>query len=128
MLGWLLYSWQFPHFNALSWNMRHDYARAGYRMMSVTDPRLCLNTALRHSLALAGCTMAMCATEMTHWSFGVDSLPFTAYLIYLSYKFRREPTSKTSRKLFLYSLIYLPAIMFLMVLSKNRNTIKQTSV
>jgi heme o synthase len=34
----LLYAWQFPHFNALSWNLRPDYSRAGYRMMSVTNP------------------------------------------------------------------------------------------
>ena len=34
----ILYAWQFPHFNALSWNLRPDYSRAGYRMMAVTDP------------------------------------------------------------------------------------------
>lgn len=34
----LLYAWQFPHFNALSWNLRPDYSRAGYRMMAVTNP------------------------------------------------------------------------------------------
>lgn len=38
VLGVILYSWQFPHFNALSWNLRPDYSRAGYRMMAVTDP------------------------------------------------------------------------------------------
>lgn len=48
VLGAMLYSWQFPHFNALSWNLRPDYSRAGYRMMSVTHPRLCRVTALRH--------------------------------------------------------------------------------
>ena len=40
----ILYAWQFPHFNALSWNLRADYSRAGYRMMSVTNPgkrRIC---------------------------------------------------------------------------------------
>jgi len=121
LLGLLLYSWQFPHFNALSWNMRHEYARAGYRMMSVTDPKLCQNTALRHSLFLLGITSAMCMTGMTHWSFGVDSLPFTAYLVYLSYQFRKDPSSSTSRKLFFYSLIYLPAVMFLMGISKSRS-------
>ena len=31
LLGLSLFSWQFPHFNALSWNLRPDYARAGYR-------------------------------------------------------------------------------------------------
>lgn len=124
LLGLVLYSWQFPHFNALSWNMRHEYARAGYRMMSVTDPKLCQNTALRHSLFLLGCTSAMCATGMTHWSFGVDTLPFSLYLVYLSYRFRTDPSSQTSRKLFLYSLIYLPVVMFLMVISKNRRSNK----
>lgn len=38
VLSVILYSWQFPHFNALSWNLRPDYSRAGYRMMAVTDP------------------------------------------------------------------------------------------
>ncbi|KAH7641394.1 protoheme ix farnesyltransferase [Dermatophagoides farinae] len=122
LLGLILYSWQFPHFNALSWNMRHEYARAGYRMMSVTNPRLCQQTALRHSTLLLGYTAAMCATDMTHWSFGIDSLPFSLYLVYLSYRFQREPSSQTSRKLFLYSLIYLPVIMLLMVISKNRKS------
>ena len=36
-----MYAWQFPHFNALSWNLRQDYSRAGYRMTSVVDPALC---------------------------------------------------------------------------------------
>lgn len=38
IMAGLLYAWQFPHFNALSWNLRPDYSRAGYRMMAVTNP------------------------------------------------------------------------------------------
>ncbi|KAG8235200.1 hypothetical protein J437_LFUL015294 [Ladona fulva] len=38
LMAALLYAWQFPHFNALSWNLRQEYSRAGYRMMAVTDP------------------------------------------------------------------------------------------
>ncbi len=33
VLAAILFSWQFPHFNALSWNLRGDYSRAGYRIM-----------------------------------------------------------------------------------------------
>ncbi len=47
VLGGILYTWQFPHFNSLSWNLRPDYSRAGYRMMSVTEPDLCKRVALR---------------------------------------------------------------------------------
>ena len=48
VLGGILFTWQFPHFNSLSWNLRPDYSRAGYRMMSVTDPELCKRVALRY--------------------------------------------------------------------------------
>ena len=52
ILAAILFSWQFPHFNSLSWNLRPDYSKAGYRMMSVTNPDLCNRVALRHSIAL----------------------------------------------------------------------------
>ncbi|KFM69928.1 Protoheme IX farnesyltransferase, mitochondrial, partial [Stegodyphus mimosarum] len=57
LMGAILYAWQFPHFNALSWNLRPDYSRAGYRMTSVIDPGLCRRSSLRHSIAL----LAMCS-------------------------------------------------------------------
>ena len=47
ILAGILYAWQFPHFNSLSWNLRPDYSKAGYRMMSVTDPSLCRTVSLR---------------------------------------------------------------------------------
>ena len=31
VLGGILFAWQFPHFNSLSWNLRPDYSKAGYR-------------------------------------------------------------------------------------------------
>jgi heme o synthase len=52
LLGMSLFAWQFPHFNALSWNLRGDYSKAGYRMMSVVDPKLNSRVALRYSLLL----------------------------------------------------------------------------
>ena len=59
ILAAILFSWQFPHFNSLSWNLRPDYSKAGYRMMSVTNPELCKRVALRHSIACIGiCSVA----------------------------------------------------------------------
>jgi hypothetical protein len=29
LMAAILYSWQFPHFHALSWNLRGEYSRAG---------------------------------------------------------------------------------------------------
>lgn len=47
VLAAILYCWQFPHFNALSWNLRADYTRAGYRVMCAVNQRLCRFTSLR---------------------------------------------------------------------------------
>lgn len=38
IIAGVLYAWQFVHFNSLSWNLKNDYKRGGYRMMSVTHP------------------------------------------------------------------------------------------
>ncbi|CAJ0957551.1 unnamed protein product, partial [Mesorhabditis belari] len=116
-LAGILFSWQFPHFNGLSWNLRPDYSKAGYRVMCVTNERLCRVTSLRHSLALVGlCSIAAPLTGLTTVSFAIDSLPINALLVYLSYKFYKAPDSKNSRKLFFFSLLYLPVIMLLMVI------------
>jgi protoheme IX farnesyltransferase len=49
LLGGILYAWQFPHFNALSWNLRKDYEKAGYKMMAVSHPgKSPLHTCFKH--------------------------------------------------------------------------------
>ena len=93
-------------------------------MMSVTDPGLCLRTQFRHSLYLTAYCLALAAPgiDMTSWIFALDSLPFNIYMIYLSYKFKTGPSATSSRKLFKYSLIHLPIVILLMILSKTIKT------
>jgi len=38
LLFLILFLWQFPHFHAISWMYREDYARAGIQMLPVVDP------------------------------------------------------------------------------------------
>jgi len=120
-LGLLLYSWQFPHFNALSWNVKHDYARAGYRMMSVTNPDLCIRTAFRHTCLLTLYCELMCTPliNITNPAFAIDSLVPNLYLVYLSWRFKQKPDASSSRKLFRASLVHLPALLILMLIHKK---------
>lgn len=119
LLGAILYAWQFPHFNALSWNLRSEYSRAGYRMTSVIDPALCQRTALRYSVLILGlCTLAP-VMDLTTWTFAFDTFPLNCYLIYCSWQFYRKGDSASSRKLFRLSLIHLPTLMFLMFVGKK---------
>lgn len=127
-LAAILYSWQFPHFNGLSWNLRGDYSKAGYRVMCVTNERLCRVTSIRHSLALVGlCSVVAPLTNLTTITFALDSLPVNAYMCWLAYKFYSAPDASNSRRLFFYSLFYLPLIMILMVVSNyGRSDVQKT--
>ncbi|XP_012140227.1 cytochrome c oxidase assembly factor 10 [Megachile rotundata] len=119
IMSGLLYAWQFPHFNALSWNLRPDYSRAGYRMMAVTNPKLCRDTALRYTGILTGLCYLAPALDVTNWWFAAASTPLNVYFLYLAWKFHQHSDSGTSRKLFRFSLIHLPLLMVFMLLSKK---------
>ncbi|XP_005857404.1 PREDICTED: protoheme IX farnesyltransferase, mitochondrial [Myotis brandtii] len=106
LLGGILYSWQFPHFNALSWGLREDYSRGGYCMMSVTHP-----------VALSAAAPAL---GVTTWTFPVIALPINLYISYLGFRFYRDADRKSSRKLFFCSLWHLPLLLLLMLTCKRR--------
>ena len=118
-LAGILYAWQFAHFNALSWSLRGDYSRAGYRMMSVTNPELCKRVALRYSIIMAPiCTLAP-MYDVTTWWFVLDTLPVNGWLTYLAWRFYRDSDFRSARKLFHFSLFHLPLLMALMLLNKK---------
>ncbi|KAG7507354.1 protoheme IX farnesyltransferase, mitochondrial [Solea senegalensis] len=119
LLGGLLYSWQFPHFNALSWNLREDYSRGGYRMMSVTHPGMCKRVALRHSLGLIGLSTLAPALDVTLWTFPIISLPINVYISYLAFRFYHKGDRSSARKLFFCSLWHLPMLLLLALTCKK---------
>ncbi|XP_041671629.1 protoheme IX farnesyltransferase, mitochondrial [Cheilinus undulatus] len=119
LLGGFLYSWQFPHFNALSWNLREDYSRGGYRMMSVTHPGMCKRVALRHSVGLIGLSTLAPLLDVTTWTFPVISLPINVYISYLAFRFYRKGDRSSARKLFFCSLWHLPMLLLLALTCKK---------
>ncbi|XP_046569642.1 LOW QUALITY PROTEIN: protoheme IX farnesyltransferase, mitochondrial-like [Haliotis rubra] len=119
LLGAILYAWQFPHFNALSWNLRPDYSRAGYRMMSVTNPALCKRVAFRYCVVTTGLSLMAPAIDLTTWTFAAGSLPLNLYFSYLGYCFYRDGDSRSSRKLFRFSLIHIPLLLVMMLVCKK---------
>ncbi|XP_044527864.1 protoheme IX farnesyltransferase, mitochondrial [Gracilinanus agilis] len=119
LLGGILYSWQFPHFNALSWNLREDYSRGGYCMMSVTHPAMCKRVALRYCLALFGLSVMAPMLKVTTWTFPIISFPINLYISYLGFRFYKDSDRVSSRKLFFCSLWHLPLLLLLMLTCKQ---------
>ncbi|TKY88318.1 hypothetical protein EX895_002670 [Sporisorium graminicola] len=117
--GWslaaLLFAWQFPHFNSLAHILRAEYARGGYRMMSVTDPALNRRVSLRYAVALLPiCTLMMPLSGIVSpVAFAVLSTPLNLLMAHAAWKFYRQKTVKSARWCFWVSLIHLPAVMLL---------------
>ncbi len=116
----ILFFWQMPHFTALSWMYRNDYARAGYRLLSVLDP-----TGRKSSRYAFANTVLLVAASAVPWLLGMAGLPYAiaallggAYFIRAGMKFLLEPTNLTARRLFSASLLYLPFLLFALALAR----------
>lgn len=112
-----LFLWQMPHFFALSWRARKDYARGGYKMVPCADPTGARTSALteRYSWYLLPLPILASLTGSTSYMFAVEGTALNAYLIHLSRKFRQKPNNSTAQKVFLTSLWYLPVFLGFMV-------------
>jgi protoheme IX farnesyltransferase len=129
LLAYILFAWQFPHFHALSWSLRHDYARGGYAMVAVADAASGARTsalALRHAAALSLVPLLSSAVGATSPMFAVEGLLLNAYFLKLALNFSRSPSDASARALFRASLWYLPLLLALMVFhAKHWRTVEE---
>jgi len=116
----LLFSWQFPHFNALAQLYRSSYAQAGYRMLSVLSPSKNALVSLRHATLLVPiCSVLVPLSGLTTWAFALTSLAPNGVFTMAAWKLWRRGGDKEARALFQHSLWYLPVILGLMMVHKN---------
>lgn len=118
----VLFCWQFPHFNALSWNLRAEYARAGYKMASVLNPKLNCRVALRYSLALIPITLLAPLVGLTSPLFALTGNLINLPLIFQAFRFWRDPQRKSARTLFFATLIHLPLFMTFLFIHRQKKS------
>jgi protoheme IX farnesyltransferase len=117
----IMFVWQLPHFLAIAWMFREDYARAGLPMLSVVD---------RHG-GMTGRQTALWAAALVP----VSQLPFLVDLATLEYaagatllgivlfalalRFARHRSIANARILFVASVVYLPLLWLLMTFGRR---------
>jgi heme O synthase-like polyprenyltransferase len=120
MLFALLFSWQFPHFNALSHLIRPYYALSGYPMLSVLSPRLNALVSLRHALLLVPFTAVLAPLSgSVDWSFALTSAVPNAMFVQSAWAFYRRTNEVTAKRCFFVSLWYLPVVLGLMMVHRG---------
>lgn len=118
LLGGTLFLWQFPHFFALSWMHRVDYARGGFEMVPCNDPTgdRTANLIKRYTMYMSTIPIVSTCFGITNSMFAVEGIAINAYALYVARNFDKERTNGNARKVFLTSLWYLPCLMTLFIL------------
>jgi heme o synthase len=125
--GWTLFAilffWQLPHFLAIAWLYREDYAKAGFRMLPVVDEtgERTARSTISHTLGLLPISLCPFLFKLTGPLYFFGALILGLGFLYFAIRFARELSMANARKLFLASIIYLPLLLGLMVFDKLGN-------
>lgn len=115
----IVFLWQLPHFLALAWLYREDYARAGLRMLSVTDgAETTFRQALLYAVALLPVSLVPSVLGTTGLVYFVGAAALAVWLIVATAAVALDHTPRKARRLFFVTIVYLPAILLLMVVDK----------
>jgi len=108
----IVFFWQMPHFLAIAWLYREDYARAGIPLLPVLEPdgRSTGRQALLYTLVLLPVSVAPALVHLAGPAYVAVALALGAALVVLSVRFARERSTATARRLFLASIVYLPLL------------------
>lgn len=118
--GWLLFgvlaAWQYPHFMAIAWMYRRQYADAGFRMTTTVEPtgRSAGLQSVVGSLVLVACglTLAVIPGGRLPGMIGaVAVVGCSLSMLLASVKFMSSPNDQTARRLLRSSLLVLPAVL-----------------
>ncbi len=122
--GWALFAilffWQLPHFFAIAWMYREEYARAGFKMLSNVDAdgRRTAEQSISNTLALLAVSLFPFIFKMAGTAYLAGAIVLGTVFLWCAIRFSRRLTLATARQLFFASIIYLPLLLALMVWDK----------
>jgi protoheme IX farnesyltransferase len=121
--GWIVFGisffWQLPHFMAISWIYREDYARGGFVMLSVedSDGGAVARQAIYYTLALLAVSVTPTLLGMTGIVYLLAATAAGAALLATTIRFYFDRGMRNARSVFMTSNIYLLVVMLLLVLN-----------
>jgi protoheme IX farnesyltransferase len=114
----LIFVWQFPHFMAIAWIYREDYARAGLRMLPSVPGGVGIasRSALVYSLVLIPVSLVPAVYGDAGLVYGIGALLASLAYAAAALRFAWKENLSNARLLLYTSLIYLPVLLSLAVL------------
>ncbi len=117
----ILFLWQVPHFLAIAWLYREDYARAGFPMLPVLDREgsFTARQTLVHSLALLAVSLTPVVAGMAGGFYLAGAATLGTVLTVFSARLLGARDVGAARRLFFASVLYLPALSSLLVVGRS---------
>jgi len=122
--AWVLFAivflWQLPHFLAIAWMYREDYARAGFPMLPVLEPdgRSTARQSVVYAAALVPLSLAPMLMHMAGEIYFAGALVLGLAFLWLTLRFARTRAVRDARQVFFGSIVYLPVLWILMIVDK----------
>lgn len=125
--GWVLFGivfmWQMPHFLAIAWLFREDYASAGFPLLPVVEPdgRSTGRQAVLYSAALVPISLLPMGVGIASAYYLVGAIVLGAVLMFLSVEFAASRSMSAARRLFYGTILYLPLLWAVLLIDHFRN-------
>lgn len=120
VLAAILFLWQFPHFYAIAWMYKEDYAKAGIRMLPVVEPD-CRSTARQivlFGIALIPVSLIPALLGMSGAIYLAGALALGLWFLWSGIRVALERTRPRARGVLMASVLYLPLIYGLMLIDR----------
>ena len=116
----IVFLWQIPHFMAIAWLYRDDYALADFPMLPVIEPngRRTGRQAVAYAAALLLVSITPTVAGVSRLGYLATALAGGALLLWLSIAFASARTDAAARRLFVGSIVYLPVLWAAMILDR----------
>lgn len=116
----ILFLWQFPHFYAIAWMYRDDYARAGIRMLPVVEPdgHSTARQIVLYASLLIPVSLAPGLLGMSGKIYLLGALALGVWFLYSGVRAATERSILRARGVLLVSVFYLPLLYGLMLLDR----------
>jgi protoheme IX farnesyltransferase len=121
MLFAIVFLWQFPHFMAIAWMYREDYARAGYLVLPLGESKNRFVTwqTLVASVALLAVGIMPTITKVSGVVYSGAAFILGAIFLYYGTRFAFRRSNVAARQLLVASIVYLPLVFGLIMLNKK---------
>ena len=123
--GWALFAilffWQLPHFLAIAWMFREDYAKGGFVMLPLVDRdgTRTGRSAVSHTLGLLPVSLSPFVFQMSGALYLAGALVLGLVFLWFAGRFAKQMDRLSARRLFFASILYLPLLLGLMVFDKQ---------